>query len=380
MSLLAEGPGVLILEAAAELAEPHRRAHRKRRRKAAPAAPAVMENSPGLCERMRQAHARARAAAAGLLASGAGGLGGCAPDAALQPQGDVLERASGVGAALERALRLAAGAATRGGGRIEAPLECGGVGVLDIINRELANTTAQEVRLPLLGVPLLLPPNSAVVVAGVERWGGILRRPPGGFNAVVCDPPWPSKSVDRKRSYLTSECWRSLLGLSLPALCATQGGAVVCVWVTNDKRHEEWVRRELFPRWGVRFVAMWHWLKVTSSCEPVLPIGHERKPWEPCLIGILHDSDSDAGGGGGGGGGGGSAFPAPEELVLVSVPSPVHSRKPRLDAVLRAKCPSLAEAPLRGLELFGRGAAEGWTVAGDQAIAAAPAELRAELS
>jgi len=37
---------------------------------------------------------------------------------------------------------------------------------------------------------------------------------------------------------------------------------LVVVWVTNKQKYLEFVRDELFPHWGLKLVAHWHWVKV----------------------------------------------------------------------------------------------------------------------
>ena len=51
-----------------------------------------------------------------------------------------------------------------------------------------------------------------------------------------------------------------LLELSISDLATT--GAVVAIWVTNKRKYARFIQRTLFPKWGVTYLAEWHWLKV----------------------------------------------------------------------------------------------------------------------
>lgn len=52
--------------------------------------------------------------------------------------------------------------------------------------------------------------------------------------------------------------------LSLPVKQLTHsGGALVALWVTNREKFRTFVENELFPKWGVKSVATFYWLKVS---------------------------------------------------------------------------------------------------------------------
>jgi hypothetical protein len=48
----------------------------------------------------------------------------------------------------------------------------------------------------------------------------------------------------------------------------------VALWVTNREKLRDFVEKELFPTWGVRYVATFYWLKVISLSLPFFfPLG-----------------------------------------------------------------------------------------------------------
>ena len=103
-----------------------------------------------------------------------------------------------------------------------------------------------------------------------------LVRPPTGYRVIVLDPPWLSKSVKRSKSYKQLDnatmaaklpVKRLLPSLSNKAGCYQSKPSLVAVWVTNNPTFHSFVVDELFPVWGVKLCATWHWLKVRLVCQ-----------------------------------------------------------------------------------------------------------------
>ena len=280
----------------------------------------------------------------------------------------------------------AATAAPRRRDGADGELEAGGdLALSDVSDRVVSS--AAGAAFAVGAAPCALPPRSATLLAAADRWARPLLRRGRRYDVVTADPPWPSRSARRKGAYAAGwDAWRRpLRRFPLPRL-ASERGAVVAVWVTNDAKVADFVRRDLFPKWKVEYVATWYWLKVTASGAPVLPVdaASERKPWEPLLVGVVNgrgearDRETLAGAAarleagdaaardawrGAGDDMGPVALPG---ALAFAAPPAAHSAKPRLDALFAA-CFGGAAA-LDGLELFGRAAHEGWTTAGDQAL------------
>ncbi|ELR22796.1 MTA70 family [Acanthamoeba castellanii str. Neff] len=137
----------------------------------------------------------------------------------------------------------------------------------------------------------------------------------GGFGLVVVDPPWENRSLSRSHNYGTLAP-HEIAKLPVRSLLSS-AGAYVVVWVTNNPAIHNFVKRNLFPRWRVQYVATHYWLKLTSSGEPVMPLNSaHRKPYEE-LAGLR------------------------KEMVVCSVANR-YARKPSLDAVAAAGCWLLA--------------------------------------
>ena len=191
---------------------------------------------------------------------------------------------------------------------------------------------------------------------------------------IVADPPWPSRSAARGAYDTARDAWRAPLRKLPVGRLAAASGAVVAVWVTNDRKVADWVSKTLFRAWGVRHVGTWYWLKCASDGSPVLPLDEhaERKPWEPLVVGVVNAGGAIIEGDAWAPRDASWLCRVPVRRAVASVPGP-HSAKPRLDAAL-APCFRAGAPPFRGLELFGRGAFESWTVAGDQALPLAGAD------
>lgn len=202
--------------------------------------------------------------------------------------------------------------------------------------------------------PLL--PENAVCLQGTisDERARFLKEAPL-FDLLVLDPPWPNRSVRRKkRSYTTAnnldEIRKTLSLIPIEAHLAPEG--LVAIWITNKASVVELLTsaRGLFTEWGLELIDEWTWLKVTTTGEPIVAVDSAwRKPWERILIAKKRGSER-------------TKFPG-QRKVIVSVPD-IHSRKPNLRAVFDGILPP----GYKGLELFARNLTAGWWAWGDEAL------------
>lgn len=91
--------------------------------------------------------------------------------------------------------------------------------------------------------------------------------------------------------------------------------SLIAVWCTNAPSNINAVKDILFPAWGVQYIATWFWLKVTIEMTPVCEFGTglKKQPYERIIIGRV-----------------GRIKDVPDNFVVVSVPSALHSHKPPL--------------------------------------------------
>ena len=86
------------------------------------------------------------------------------------------------------------------------------------------------------------------------------------YSFIVLDPPWLNKSVRRKRVYAWSD-FSDIQALPLEDLIDRQRPSLICCWSTNCDRIEEFIKTDLFPKWGCKYLTTWHWLKVDLTCH-----------------------------------------------------------------------------------------------------------------
>lgn len=221
-------------------------------------------------------------------------------------------------------------AATRRQQTVDFPLRCVDLAGIDVLGSPLLFSSLLHNReetkiLRALGERWRLPRRSAFFLGHARRWhelAPLIGR--DGYRLLMLDPPWHSKSVQRSQSYATRDR-RTILRDVLPAIraLASPTACLLCVWVTNSKRVQDFVEFTLFPQCGAKLIARWYWLKLAAdgSWAAGTPTSSHKKPWEVCLMGYCGTAPPP---------------PLPPRLVLVCVPyQRHHSAKPSLDPLLR---------------------------------------------
>jgi N6-adenosine-specific RNA methylase IME4 len=198
-----------------------------------------------------------------------------------------------------------------------------------------------------------IPSNSTVLCGDIASTMDIFTTRAPNFDLIILDPPWPNRSVRRKKSYGISYGNHEIKGLlsSLPLANHLIDEALVGVWVTNKPAFREMVLGEggLFEEWGVQLVEEWIWLKVTSTGEPTSELGSMwRKPYEILLVGKKGVS------------GAGDL----KRRVLVGVPD-LHSRKPNLKVLFEQV---MKKDKYEALEVFARNLTTGWWAWGNEVL------------
>ncbi|GFY95888.1 methyltransferase MT-A70 family protein [Actinidia rufa] len=148
--------------------------------------------------------------------------------------------------------------------------------------------------------------------------------------------------------------------LSLP-IKATDSYRGSSASLMGDKQGEVagLLREELFPSWGVKYMASLYWLKVNADglLTSELDLFHHR-PYECLLVGYCHGGavDSECL----------SRFkPILDNQVFISVPGD-YSRKPPIGELLLEYVPGVK--PARCIELFAREMIAGWTSWGNEPL------------
>ena len=157
------------------------------------------------------------------------------------------------------------------------------------------NLRPEQIWIVAVGSRWLLPPLSAFALMPLRRWHELGRLPTvaNGYRCLLMDPPWHSASVARKGNYSTLDK-RELLAELVPVILrlGCRRGCALAVWVTNSRHVQDFVETQLFPLCGARPIGRWYWLKVTPSGDWATgahPRSPHRKPWEVLLLGWICD-------------------------------------------------------------------------------------------
>ncbi|XP_067278832.1 N(6)-adenine-specific methyltransferase METTL4 isoform X1 [Pseudorasbora parva] len=225
---------------------------------------------------------------------------------------------------------------------------------LDLFSYITENPFDCAYEVTLMREKYLLPPRSRFLLSDITRMHPLVNSG-DKFDLIILDPPWENKSVKRSNRY-SSLPSSQLKQLPVPALAAPE--CLVVTWVTNRAKHLRFIKEELYPYWAVEVLAEWLWVKVTRTGEFVFPLDSQhKKPYEVLVLGKYrsctdHTVRCSA------------VDELPEQRLLISVPSVLHSHKPSLSAVLK---PYISGKP-KCLELFARSLQSDWTSWGNEVI------------
>ncbi|KAI3504797.1 hypothetical protein L1887_26516 [Cichorium endivia] len=222
----------------------------------------------------------------------------------------------------------------------------------------IANETNSDMAADFLNCKYIMPKQSSFYMSDLKQIHGLIPVTRDcGFNLIVVDPPWENSSAYQKLKYPTLPN-RYFLSLPIKNL-AHKDGALVALWVTNKEKLRVFIEKDLFPKWGVKYLATHYWLKVKADGSLIgeLDLFHHR-PYECLVLGYFYPEDEDC-----------KHFSKPISIpdgqVLISIPGD-YSRKPPIGEMLREYVPG--SDPPRCLELFAREMLGGWTSWGNEPI------------
>ncbi|KAK1435419.1 hypothetical protein QVD17_01182 [Tagetes erecta] len=220
------------------------------------------------------------------------------------------------------------------------------------------NETNSDMEADFLNRKYIIPKKSSFYMSDLKQIHGLIPvKNECGFNLIVIDPPWENGSASQKLKYPTLPN-RYFLSLPIKRL-AHANGALIALWVTNKEKLRIFVEKDLFPKWGVKYMATHYWLKVKADGSLIseLDLFHHR-PYECLVLGYCYGKDED------------SEYISklkciPDCQVFLSIPGD-YSRKPPIGEILRENIPGLE--PSRCLELFARELIGGWTSWGNEPL------------
>lgn len=165
----------------------------------------------------------------------------------------------------------------------------------DLAGSARLNMSTRSALLRYRDASFLIPPRSGFLLTDLSLWHDTLAATSMYWDAVILDPPWSSKSVERSTQYRKMDDY-DLFRVNLPSLLLRQAAEKPCLivtWVTNNPKHRRFVRDRLYRDWGISSVVQWWWIKVTGSHDDAdrndgcLPVWHlkSRSP-RRCYEGI----------------------------------------------------------------------------------------------
>ncbi|XP_059714854.1 N(6)-adenine-specific methyltransferase METTL4 isoform X1 [Haemorhous mexicanus] len=225
----------------------------------------------------------------------------------------------------------------------------------DLLSCVMENSSDCAKIIVLMGQKYLVPPRSSFLLSDISCLQPLLNYKKK-YDVIVIDPPWENKSVKRSNRYSYLSSWQ-IKQIPVPALAAPN--CLVVTWVTNRQKHLRFVKDELYPHWSVKTLAEWHWVKITTAGEFVLPLDSlHKKPYEVLILGRVQEDVKEALRKSEG------VLPIPEHQLIVSIPCSLHSHKPPLAAVLA----EFIKPDVECLELFARNLQPGWTSWGNEVL------------
>ncbi|GJQ82703.1 hypothetical protein Trydic_g19715 [Trypoxylus dichotomus] len=173
------------------------------------------------------------------------------------------------------------------------------------------------------------------------------------FDVIVLDPPWWNKYIRRKKMK-TDNSYTMMYNddlKELPVEKLIKDNGIVIIWCTNSPSHMDYLRNVIFEKWKVKFMKKWYWLKVTIAGKPVC--NFSKPPGKQPFEQIIFASRSPH-----------HHVNIPDERLVMSVPSALHSHKPPLQEMIQKYIPENADC----LEVFARYLLPDWTSYGLEAI------------
>lgn len=230
--------------------------------------------------------------------------------------------------------------------------------MLPLFNNLVANETSDDVEAEILDRTYILPRESCFFMSDLGQIHNLIPADSDcGFNLIVIDPPWENGSARQKSVYPTLPN-RYFLSLPIEQLTHSEG-ALVALWMTNREKLHDFVEKELFPTWGVKYVTTFYWLKVKpdGSLISELDLFHHR-PYEYLLLGYCarevasskHHSTLRS---------------VKGNQIIISIPGD-YSRKPPIRELLLEHVPG--SNPARCIELFAREMTAGWCSWGNEPL------------
>jgi len=218
--------------------------------------------------------------------------------------------------------------------------------VMMIMDRDFHGTCNEEARKD----NYIFPDGSQPIVCDILDFDKYLTEE-RKYSLILMDPPWENKHVKRVKGSGTDYKMMDnhfIQQIPVPKLLSEEG--LVMIWCSNNRRHrcalESWLEN-----WNLKQISIWYWLKLTKYGELICEFSGHKNPYEVLIIAANKKCENWKN--------------VPDNQVLISVPSGIHSHKPSLQPVIDTVFPHL---PNTRLELFARYLQPGWVSVGNEAF------------
>lgn len=217
-----------------------------------------------------------------------------------------------------------------------------------------SNPTRHTIKSSISTRSFLIPSNSNFVQDDVRNG---LTSIETTFDFIVMDPPWWNKYIRRvvRATTVASSpsssssgyqmlCKEDILSMPIERLVHRTNG-LVAIWCTNSPSHIADIHSELLPKWNLKLLTIWFWIKITTSGETVCDFGLplQKQPFEQLFIACHKDAAAEKF----------DDLRRNGRRYLFSVPSAIHSHKPPIFEMFKNYLTPAAAEP-KCLEIFAR--------------------------
>lgn len=182
------------------------------------------------------------------------------------------------------------------------------------------NSNDNSIECELNGEPYLIPCNCRFYNKNILNIPDYLPLE-NQFDVIVLDPPWWNKYIRRINSVKQANGYKMLdnddiKSIPIEKLLAPKG--IVVIWCTNSPSHRQAIENDMLVKWKLKLITTWTWIKVTRRGEPICDFheGTGKQPYELIFIAARDDEHGID-----------CVELLPKDLLLVSVPSVMHSHK-----------------------------------------------------
>lgn len=168
----------------------------------------------------------------------------------------------------------------------------------------------------------LIPPKCRFFNKSIEKIPTFLGESEK-FDYIVIDPPFRCKYIKRLKKTCTNKSYQMLSNeeiLKIPLQNYTHKNSLIIIWCTNSEIHEQFIKQDIMTEWNLKLIASWKWVKIDKSGDLFCTFDGSKKPYEKIFIATHSSSDSE--------------LEVPDDCMIFSQPSSIHSHKPPLEGKL----------------------------------------------